>query len=343
MNSQASPGLLGLLGDHVVVERVAHRAPGQRPVARLGDGHDAEVLAQLLLEVGNHGRVHQHHRALARREVRVGFEVLARGGVLVEAALLAQVDQLLQRLDELGIGVGQLAVVDLRHVAVVEVRAVHQRDPVVGRVAVAIAEGDRGDAGLLERGARAEQVVPGLDRSLDPRLLEHRLVVEEAVGAEVLRHGDDLALAAVAVEVLAGQVHARQRVEEAGRLVEVGVELEQLVDVGRGVAARVEEHHVRRLLGLEGGLQLGRDLLVVGREKGDLHVRALVVGLEAVDLRVEPFAVRRAGRGAREVAAHPELERARLGLGDRAARVALAQSSIPRRRLRRHPRTARER
>ena len=93
----------------------------------------------------------------------------------VEASALTQpcflnFTSAVERLHELRIGVLHLPGVDLRDVALRHVRGVVVRHPVVGRVAVTVAVGEREDPLRLELGALREELLVRLRRRRDPGL-----------------------------------------------------------------------------------------------------------------------------------------------------------------------------
>ena len=220
---------------------------------------------------------HELHGRVARGEEarRAAGALLGAGGeeAIVEGVGLDELVEQLACLEEAGVveRVGDLGL--LQHLR----RARLQREvvPVVrGGPAVACADGDRRDAGGLERVDRVVQLVEGFGRPLDARLGEELSVVPEAGDAEVegqpvgrtleLPRRDD---AAESIDALA---HVRADVLHEACL-DLGGEL-----AGAPLLVEVEAAARAQLVGNEGALQFF--VLVGGDLDGHTGVGLLELG-----------------------------------------------------------------
>ena len=139
----------------------------------------------------------------------------------------------------------------------------------MGRPLVAGADGDRRDAGVLERLHVLEQLVPRRRRGVDAGLLEQRLVVPEADHPGVVGHAVLHAVDLVQPDRALGQV-----ADEAGDVVgdvadEAGVDLLPQAATAPGL------EQVGHVAGLQVGLQGGLEGLVLHHRDVDLDVGVL--------------------------------------------------------------------
>ncbi|SOB86105.1 hypothetical protein SAMN06272789_6410 [Streptomyces sp. 1331.2] len=313
-------GVLALLQHRVEVVGVADHVG--RVALAAGDAGEPAVPEGALGEVGVGvllGGVlpgaHQLEGRLALGEQGRGAAVGELDRVEVRAER-AGVDQLLEHAQ------GLLGVLALPGAFVAGQRLLEQlgaRDavedvlvPHQGRPLVTTAEGERGDALGLEHPDGVEQVVPGL-RDAQARVGQHLLVVEQqhglgaahrdAVGLAVDHRGVEHRGQEVALQPRVRGDHVVQREQQAG------------LHVGLDAAAAPVEEDVRRLRGVDDGVELGLVVRAGDGVQDGLDLRGLVEGLDQllldlvagvpVDQHVDRAGVPAGGGPATAAGGHP--------------------------------------